>query len=193
MFSRIRIALGLAALVALIASITVFAKGSYAFITIVGPNINDAVRSTDQLLTADFFAFADFYNDKTAAPQNPGEGYEITRYYVDGGRESAFDQLHYYPQIGFVFYDGIVNGDSEYDGKWYKANPDILKPFQTALSIPITNIAPAAQPEPVKSVEQTQPNTQIPQASPITIILAVIAGLFFIVLGSIYWRRKLST
>ena len=133
MFSRFRIAAGLALLLALFTSLTVLAKGSFAFISITGPDLKEAVRVSDPALTTDPFVFADFFQDRTEAPDDPGIGYEITRYYVDGNRESAFDKLHYYPDTGFVYYDGIVDGSSEYDGKWYTANPHIKTTFESAL------------------------------------------------------------
>lgn len=192
MFSRIRTALGLALLLSLLTSMTVFAKGGFAFITISGVDLKDVVRVTDKALTTSFFAFAEFHMDRLDdAPVNPGKGYEITRYYIDGKREIAFDQLHYYPKTGFVFYDGIVGGESEYDGKWYKANPEILKPFEAALSIPVATIKSAPQPEPVKAIEhtQTQPSTPSPQVPPVTTIVAVTAGLT-VILVLAFWRRK---
>ena len=118
MFSRFRIAAGLALLLTLFTFITVLAKGAFSFISITGPDLKEPVRVSDLALTEDFFTFADFYRDRVEEPSSPGTGYEITRYYVDGNRESAFDKLHYYPDTGFVYYDGIVNGSSEYDRKW---------------------------------------------------------------------------
>ncbi len=117
MFSRIRTALGLALLLTLMISITVLAKGNFSFITISGPNLKETIRSTDPALVTDFFAFADFSRTPVEAPANPGVGYEITRFYIDAGSESAFDKLHYYPETGFVYFDGLVGGSSEYDGK----------------------------------------------------------------------------
>ena len=63
MFSRFRIAFGSALLLALITSITAFAKGSFAFIGIPGPDLKEAVRLSDPALTEDFFTFADFFRD----------------------------------------------------------------------------------------------------------------------------------
>jgi hypothetical protein len=47
---------------------------------------------------------------------------------------TPFDQLHYYPYTGYVYYDGLVNGSSEYDGKWYAATPSAEEPFRAALA-----------------------------------------------------------
>ena len=185
MFSRIKRSLGLALLLALLTSMTVFAKGGFSFITVAGPDIKAPVKITDTALTISFFAFANFYEDKTQAPSDPGEGFEITRYYLDGKREIAFDQLHYYPETGFVFYDGIVNGDSEYDDEWYKANPDVRNIFETAI---------LAQTQPAKVSLQAQlveAVGQVPASTPQNQVMMVIfaAGLV-IVFVFIFWLRK---
>ena len=133
MFSRIRSAFGSALLLTLLTSMTVFAKGNFYFLAVTGSGLKDEVRIIDLALTTDFFAFADFYRDKTEAPVDPGVGYEIIRYYLDGGAEIAFDKLHYYPETELVYYDGIVNGSSEYDHKWYTARPELKSTFETAL------------------------------------------------------------
>ena len=131
--SRIRIALGLALLLSLLTSVTISAKGDFYLIVVTGADLKDEVRILDPALTTGFFAFANFSRDKAEAPVDPGVGYEITRYYLDGGAEIAFDKLHYYPAAGFVYYDGIVNGSSEYDRKWYTAQPGIKTTFETTL------------------------------------------------------------
>ena len=188
MFSRIRIAFGLALLLSLITSVTAFAKGGFSFITIAGPNLKETVRVTDTALTRSFFAFANFYEDKADAPASPGVGYEITRYYM---REIAFDNLHYYPETGFVFYDGIVNGESEYDGEWYKANLEVKTVFESVLTAQIKPVTSASQPQSVKPIEQVQPIAPVPQAQPFTIIVAVSVGLAVILVFA-YWHRKPS-
>jgi hypothetical protein len=62
MFSRFRIAVGLALLLALFTFMNVLAKGSFAFISITGPDLKEAVRISDPVLTEDFFTFADFFS-----------------------------------------------------------------------------------------------------------------------------------
>jgi hypothetical protein len=170
---------------------TVFAKGGFSFITITGADLKDVVRVTDKSLTISFFAFANFYEDRTDAPADPGVGYEITRYYIDGKREIAFDSLHYYPEAGFVFYDGIINGESEYDDEWYTADPEIKTVFESALTAQIKPVTSVSQPQSVKPIEQVQPIAQVPQAPPITTILAITAGLAVILVFA-YWHRKPS-
>lgn len=188
MFSRIRVGFGFALLITLLTSITAFAKGGFSFIIITGPNLKEAVRATDLALTTDFFAFADFYRDKTKTPADPGVGYEITRYYVDGDREYAFDHLHYYPDTGFVYYDGILNGSSEYDGEWYTARPAIKATFENAVSNQTQSLAPVAKSQPLTSLDPTQSNPSIPQTQSITLI-AVTAGLVVILVFAFWLRR----
>ena len=192
MFTRIRIAAGLAILLALVTSISVLAKGGSSFIAVTGPGLKEELRATDTGLTEDFFAFADFYRDKVEAPANPGEGYEITRYYVDGKREIAFDQLHYYPETGYVFYDGILNGESEYDGEWYAANPAVKTVFESVLPIASMKKAPPAkQPEsvqPVVPVAQAQPAANI-EPSQVVVPVAILAGLLVLALFAFRLRK----
>ena len=202
MFSRIRNAAGLALLLALISSMTVLAKGGFAFISITGPGIEGEIRATDLELTEDFFAFADFYRDKIEAPSDPGEGFEITRYYIDGTREVIFDQLHYYPSTGFVFYDGLVNGDSEYDGEWYSANPAVKTVFESSLGVTVSthvqsdrqteSLQPAADPvrevKPAASVSQPQ-TTALDLPSNVWIPFAILASLLALAVLALKLRK----
>ena len=198
MFSRFRIAAGLALLLASFTFMNVLAKGSFAFISIMGPDLKEPVRISDLALTEDFFTFADFYRDGTEAPADPGVGYEITRYYVDGNQESAFDKLHYYPETGFVYYDGIVNGSSEYDGKWYTAKPDIKTIFESALYSQIRLVGlgnPEAAkalvpPQSVNPIDPTQSGSVVPQ--PQLILSITVSVILVALLVFAFWRRRSS-
>lgn len=116
----------------------VIAQGNFTYLTVKGPGITGEINITDPALTGDFFAFADFMQGEVPAPAEPGQGYQVVRVYVEtvDGKptDRPFDQLHYYPYTGYVFYDGLVNGSSEYDGKWYAANPSANEPFRAALA-----------------------------------------------------------
>jgi hypothetical protein len=118
----------------LIPALTVLAKGGFDYITVEGPGITGEITITNPALTQDFFAFADLSKGSIEAPADPGQGYEVTRVYVVDNRGQPFDKLHYYPYTGYVYYDGIVNGSSEYDGKWYAADPAAEAPFRDALA-----------------------------------------------------------
>jgi hypothetical protein len=199
MFSRFRTAVGLALLLALSTSITVSAKSSFAFISITGPELKEAVRLSDPTLTADFFTFADFFRDGTEAPVDPGIGYEITRYYVEGSRETAFDKLHYYPDTGFVYYDGIVNGSSEYDGKWYTARPNLKTIFESALYTELrliglrNNDATKAMVPPPQTVDVIDParSSRAFTQPQLVISVAIMASLVMILVLA-FWRRRPS-
>ena len=197
MLSRVRIALGLVLLLSLLMSVTVSAKGGFDYITISGPGLKDTAHVTDTALTEDFFTFANFYENRTKAPADPGEGYEILRYYEEGIGARAFDRLHYYPQSGFVFYDGIENGESEYDGGWYTANPAIKPIFESALGLQSVQASPVEESEPVPavslprtegSVARSQPATSVVQSLPVILIIAA-SGLAALAL----WRRRPAT
>lgn len=126
------------ALCLFIPSSMVLAQGNFDYLTVKGPGITGEINITNPALTDDFFAFADFSKGEVPAPADPGQGYEIVRVYVetvdDKPTVKPFDQLHYYPYTGYVFYDGLVGGASEYDGKWYAANPSANEPFRAVLA-----------------------------------------------------------
>lgn len=202
MFSRIRIAIGLALILTLFTSINVSAKGSFSFIAVTGAKLADEVRISDPALTQDFFTFADFYRSKAEAPVDPGVGYEITRYYVNGYTETPFDKLHYYPETGFVYYDGIANGgSSEYDGAWYTAQPAIKSTFESALLTQIrlmelgteegskAMVPPA---EPIQAIAQAQTRPSIPPTQSLVPIL-LTAGFVFLLAVAFLRFRKFST
>jgi hypothetical protein len=187
MFNRFRIALAFALLAAMIVSISVSAKGGFAFISITGASLKETIRAADGELTHDFFAFADFSQSKSDAPADPGVGYEITRYYIDDNREVAFDKLHYYPDTGFVFYDGIVNGSSEYDGKWYTAKTEIKPVFENKLSDSALTVTskPVDPTQTDQSIQQPQPGKSmtVPQlVMPVvaTVSLATVVLILFL-------------
>jgi hypothetical protein len=114
--------------------LTAAAKGNFDYVTVKGPGITGEINITNPALTGDFFAFADFSKGNIASPAAPGEGYQVVRVYVMDNNDQPFDQLHYYPYTGYVYYDGVVNGSSEYDGRWYAANPAAEEPFRAALA-----------------------------------------------------------
>lgn len=186
---------GLAVLLTCFTVIAVSAKGGYSFITISGADIAQPIRTNESALTEDFFAFADFYRDRVEAPANTGVGYEITRYYMDGGREIAFDRLHYYPSTGYVYYDGIVNGSSEYDRKWYAAAPGVKSVFEHALTAATAILSEPVEPakdavsEPVVSAS---PANLAPDRRLLFLSIAITAG-FAVVIVIVASRRKTSS
>lgn len=122
----------------LVLPMSALAKGGFDYVTIKGPGVTGEINVTNPALTADFFAFADFSAGEIAPPADPGQGYQVVRVYVEftdsKPKDLPFDQLHYYPYTGYVYYDGFVEGSSEYDGKWYAANPSAEAPFRNVLA-----------------------------------------------------------
>ncbi len=112
---------------------TVFAQGEFNYIVVKGPGITGDINVSTSLLIQDD-SFADFSQASVNPPADAGQGYQIVRMYVEGSKGVPYDQIHYYPYTGYVYYDGIVNGFSEQGGKWYLANPAIEKPFRAVLA-----------------------------------------------------------
>jgi hypothetical protein len=192
---RIRIAIGIALSATLMTIASALAKGGFDFITVTGPDLNEAIRVTDSNLTEDFFTFANFYEDKTKPPADPGTGYEITRHYEQGVSDIVFDRLHYYPETGLVFYDGIENGDSEYDGEWYNANPEIKAVFESAL---ISSAAPAEKKGPATAASQAQSSESMAQTKPVASsapfpMLLVVFGVGLAAVFALAIRRRKPT
>lgn len=125
-------------MILLIPAMPALARGNFDYLAVKGPGITGEIDVTNPELTGDFFAFADFTQGAIDPPADPGQGYQIVRVYVvtknDKPEPTPFDQLHYYPYTGYVYYDGLVEGSSEYDGKWYLANPSAEEPFRDILA-----------------------------------------------------------
>lgn len=108
------------------ASGVAFAKGPFDKVTLSGGSLENEVELSDPLLMA-FFDISDFPNASIEQPQVEGEGYLVVRYFEEAdGSLTAWDQLRFYPNNeatgGYVYYEGLVNGSSEYDGRWYLAS-----------------------------------------------------------------------
>ena len=126
-------------LAVLIPAGSVLATNNFDYITVKGPGLQGELNITNPELT-EFSVFADFTQGAIDPPANPGQGYEIVRVFVvtenNKPNPTAFDQLYYYPYTdnGYVYYVGLADGASEYDGKWYAANPSADAPFRAALA-----------------------------------------------------------
>jgi hypothetical protein len=118
-------------IVALVLAQTALAKGPPQKVTISGGDLAGEIEITDDetVLNALSMMTLEDYDTLTAeAPEGiSGDGFLITRFYEDPpGRYFPFDQVRYYPdpegRRGYLFYVGIVNGSSEYDGMWFRAS-----------------------------------------------------------------------
>ena len=69
-------------------------------------------------------AALEIFPDSIEPPQVTGKGYALARAFKNGDTYRTFDVVLYYPagERGYVFYVGIENGWSEYDGKWFEAS-----------------------------------------------------------------------
>ena len=103
------------------------AKGNFSKIVISGGHLTSDIEVTDPALLG-FFSLSDFPNARVNEPLNVSQVYVISR----GGEENhafkAWDRLLYYPNSngpgGYIYYEGLLNGWSEYDGKWYIASTE---------------------------------------------------------------------
>ena len=197
MFTRIRNALGVTLVLIFLGVVPAFAKGGFDFITITGPGLKEALHVTDPSLTEDFFTFSNFYESRIKAPADPGKGYEITRHYRQGVSDVVFDRLQYYPETGFVFYDGIENGDSEYDDEWYTANPAIRTVFESALAVETGAAAPPDKKAPINAASELQPVEPRTQTKPVGLSSRSLTIMVFVLTAGLaavfaFWRRKSS-
>lgn len=105
------------------------AKGNFARITIKSLESGQDIIVTAPVYNS-FFTFSDMVDGVTQTPEGLGAGYEITRWYkaADGESYQPFDRLRWYPSTGtatqgrgWIFYEGLINGASDYDGKWFIA------------------------------------------------------------------------
>lgn len=130
MRTRIGLTLLLAALLALALPGFASAKGPASRITIVGPGLDGALEIVDDavLLGALSMAALEDFMRPAEPPAYPTLGFELTRFFeTNTGEYVPFDQVVYHPapdgEPGLVHYLGIVNGSSEYDGRWFHIQP----------------------------------------------------------------------
>jgi hypothetical protein len=127
---KLWIVLALLALFTLVSAVG--AKGEAARITITGEEIEGEIEVLDQetLALLSFMQLEQSLLPRSFAPEGLGEGYEIARYFQEEGSERyfPFDRVSYHPDPdggqGYIQYLGIVNGSSEYDGRWFRPSAD---------------------------------------------------------------------
>lgn len=134
-------------LVVLLASLLItqaaLAKGPPQKITISGGDLLHEIEITGDEAMLNALAMMSLEDYRTLTPDAPenisGDGYLITRYYeVSSGRFVAFDEVRYFPDPdggrGYLNYVGIVNGSSEYDGKWFRPSASGEAALQSLLA-----------------------------------------------------------
>ncbi len=155
------------------------AKGSFTTVVIMGLGTGELRIVSDPGLEG-FFALSDFTNGSKEAT-NPGstfaDSYELTR--IGEGEDRrlfAIDRLRYVPpgseEHGYIFYEGLINGSSEYDGRWFLATP--------------------AGDEVMKRILSSPPSTPLPGIHPVAAgALALVVLVAGFTAGISYQRRRL--
>lgn len=145
---------GLILAVLLTTARSVSAKGNFDKVTIQDIGSGREIAVTDPALMG-FFAFSDFDNGTRETPKVTGPGYEVMRWAIsreDGITYVPVDRLRWYDTSstntlgrGWIFYEGLINGSSEYDGKWFTStrNGDALME-NTLFSVQATSTSTAS-------------------------------------------------
>lgn len=108
------------------------AKGPAHHIVISGGDLDAEIVITESyLLTPISMAMLEEFPNAVEAPVGitAESGYQLKRYFrTNGGEYMQFDSVRYVPDPdggrGHIFYEGIHNGWSEYDGKWFLATAE---------------------------------------------------------------------
>lgn len=118
--------------IALLAVQAALAKGPPQKVTISGGDLAEEIEilGDEPALTAlAMMTLEDYETRSDEAPDVDGEGYLVTRFFeTTAGHYFPFDEIRYFPDPegghGHINYIGIVNGSSEYDGEWFRANTE---------------------------------------------------------------------
>jgi WD40 repeat protein len=126
---------GLAAL--LLSANLALAKGPWGKVEISGEGLSGVVEITDPQLLNDLSIgiFQDLALGSIDTPEVVGGGYKMLRGWDnEQGVFTPFDLVHYYADPrggpGYLYYDGLVNGGSEFDHHWYRVTPEGEKAIQ---------------------------------------------------------------
>jgi hypothetical protein len=125
----LRLTLVLLLAVLLLAAAPALAKGPADKVIIAGPDVDGIVEITDPALlrALGMGTLENLTAESSAAPENLGPGYGLTRFFrTEEGRFQPFDHVVYYPDLadgrGYIYYDGLSVGWSELDGGWYRVS-----------------------------------------------------------------------
>jgi hypothetical protein len=112
------------------------AKGPADKITITTPHGQRIDLTDSNLIQPISMAVLEEFPDSIGQPDVKGKGYELARAFKDGNRYRIFDRVRYFPagERGYVFYVGIENGSSEYDGKWFEASAEGVEAMNQIIS-----------------------------------------------------------
>ncbi|MBI1276596.1 MAG: hypothetical protein GC179_00570 [Anaerolineaceae bacterium] len=114
----------------------VSAKGTADKITIITPNGQIVDLLDSNLIEPISMAALEKFPNSITQPNVTGKGYELARAFKNGRTYRIFDRVRYFPagDHGYVFYVGIENRWSEYDGKWFEASAQGVKAMNGIIS-----------------------------------------------------------
>ncbi len=188
---------------------TVFAK-ELGLLTISGPGIKGGItlNDPDQLIKLEGSGFFDQANFMKQAPENLGQGYNISASLNLDGTMTPFVEMVYYPteegQPGYVHYTGRLNGQTlkpvDEWGKLSLSADNSFRALMTANKISLQS-AIAAAPAAVVAVPQKQSEAQV-ESAPITapapaqipyITLALVAVILSVVGAALMLKRRTTS
>ena len=121
--ARVAVAMTMTLVAVHLLSASALAKGPFTRIEVSGPGLGDSIQITDAE-SIEFLGMEGLmlYRESIPEPDVMAPSYQIVRF----GGDQAFDELRYHPSArggrGYVYYEGIVDGASEFDRKWFRAN-----------------------------------------------------------------------
>ncbi|MBZ0296863.1 MAG: hypothetical protein K8L99_30155, partial [Anaerolineae bacterium] len=126
----------------LLSVLPVLAKGPAHRIIISGGDLSTEIVLTEPYQIQPIsMAMLEEFPDPVEVSESltPESGYQLKRYFrTDSGQYVQFDGVRYVPDPdggrGYIFYEGIYNGWSEYDGKWFHASAEGESALQDILS-----------------------------------------------------------
>ena len=199
--------LSLMMVIALLAipTLTVFAK-ELGLLTISGPGIKGEVTLNDpddmmKLEQSGFFDQVGYMK----APENPGQGYNITAHLNLDGKIVPFVEMVYYPaeegKPGYVHYTGRLNGESlQTVDQWgtlqleadtafrslMAANKITLQPAVAAAPAAVEPVAPVADPVTAPTVS--------PMPIPASLIIPALVAIILVLVGAgLVMRRRAAS
>ena len=179
---------------------TVFAK-ELGLLTITGPGIKGefSLNNPDQLMNAGFFDQTDMMSK---APENLGQGYNITAHLNLDGKMTPFITLVYYPtekgQAGYVNYTGRLDGATlRTVNEWGRLSLSADNAFRVLMIANNITLQTAVitAPAAVAVAPQTQPEAQpasAPTAAsiPIPYIVLALTATVLAALGTVLFVRR---
>lgn len=130
---------------------TVAAKGVFQKVDITTES-DEAVTITDPVLLEGLSMgiLMDLGRGPIDPPEEVGERFELIRYFGDGeGKYKAFDLVHFYTDpaggTGYIYYDGLEGGWSEFDDNWYQVTEAGAEAMETVITEYLTDEASSSE------------------------------------------------